>query len=282
MNEALGDVGTTVRLHADASRRSPSDQLADLAALVADMDAGTRRPAGRSCGVEPGLRRAARPEVRGAHATRCALRVYHRAATRTRPRRCASGTCRRRTSSSSGATRAPSTARCRSCQPLIAPLYESRSAHELRRGAQRARSTRRRYDARARLLEARSSTRRSTAFGPLAKARRQRVRRVRGLLAPGRARRLRGGQRVRAACTVSRARRARSPPPSAPRRPMPSSSRSGPAPNRVRRALRQQRLAAGTAAARSRRSPGTTSSLISPATAQAPGRAQRRTSSRCA
>ena len=57
------------------------------------------------------------------------------ASTTTRPRSAATGTCRRRTPSRPGATRAPPTARSTILQPLIAPLYGGTSAP---RGARRA------------------------------------------------------------------------------------------------------------------------------------------------
>ena len=63
---------------------------------------------------QPGLRRAGRPRLRRGARQGGAARPP-RACTRTRPPRAATGTCRRRTTSRAGATRARSTAPSRSC-----------------------------------------------------------------------------------------------------------------------------------------------------------------------
>ena len=62
------------------------------------------------------------------------------ASTRTKRPRCATGTSRRRTSSKPGATSASDDGTVTIIQPLIAPLYGGKSAHEVDGGAQRSAS----------------------------------------------------------------------------------------------------------------------------------------------
>ena len=108
------------------SRRAPADQTESLRELVAAMDAGAVEmlvilggnpvydaPADLDFADAPGEGRHAHPPT---------------ACTTTRPPRCATGTCRRRTTSSPGATRAPTTAPSTIMQPLIAPLYDGQDA----------------------------------------------------------------------------------------------------------------------------------------------------------
>ena len=115
MNEALGNVGTTVIYTAPVAA-SPADGAASLAELVADMNAGkvdvlvdARR--------QPGLHGAGRSRTSATRSTRSA-RACTSASTTTKPPSCATGTCPKRTTSSRGATCARSTARSRLMQPL--------------------------------------------------------------------------------------------------------------------------------------------------------------------
>ena len=104
------------------------------------MSTGLRRPGRRDegrrgrgpggAGRQPGLRRPGRPRLRRGRSRRCRS-ASTSGSTSTRRRTSATGTSRRRTPSSPGATRAPSTAPSPLVQPLIAPLYGGSSAHEL-------------------------------------------------------------------------------------------------------------------------------------------------------
>ena len=79
---------------------------------------------------QPRLQRAGRPRVRrGAGEGRAAHPP--RRSTTTRPRASATGTWPRRTRSRPGATRAPSDGTVTILQPLIAPLYGGKTAHEV-------------------------------------------------------------------------------------------------------------------------------------------------------
>ena len=99
-----------------------------LTALVADMAAGAVDTLVDDR-LQPGLRIARRARFR--QASRVACRTASMSACMpTRPRSSANGTCRCRIRWKAGATRARSTAARRIIQPVIAPLYASRSVHQ--------------------------------------------------------------------------------------------------------------------------------------------------------
>ena len=121
MNQALGNVGTTVVYTDPVQPSTPSTRPQSLRALVDDMNAGAGGAA-RDPRRQPGLHRAGRLEVR-----RGAEEGRHARPPRPLRRRdlgaCATGTSRRRTTSKSGATCAAYDGTASIVQPLIAPLY---------------------------------------------------------------------------------------------------------------------------------------------------------------
>ena len=130
INEALGNVGETVD-YTEPVEAEPVDQVGvaraswsrDMDAGAVDMLADPRR--------QPGLHRPGRPRLRRGRSRKVRAARSTWASTRTRPRRSAAGTSPRRTPRDLGRRPRPSTAPPRSIQPLIAPLYGGRSAHEL-------------------------------------------------------------------------------------------------------------------------------------------------------
>ena len=128
MNAQLGNVGKTV-IYTDPVEANPVDELASLAELVKDMRLGSggyvadpRRQSGvRRAGGSEFSGRAEEGEDRG----RTLDCIWMR------PRRGATGTCRRRIISNRGAMRGRMTARLRIVQPLIAPIYDGKTAHEV-------------------------------------------------------------------------------------------------------------------------------------------------------
>ena len=145
------------RLHRAGRGASRSISSQSLRELVADMNAGTV-DAARHPRRQPGLHRARRSRVRRRARARCRS-ASTSACTTTRRRRCATGTSPRRTSSKRGATRARYDGTASIVQPLIAPLYGGKSAHELL-AALSDRPERSRLRHRPRLLAAASSRRR--------------------------------------------------------------------------------------------------------------------------
>ncbi len=113
MNEALGNVGTTVVYIAPVAA-TPADGVASLSALVADMNA-SKVDVLLIFGGGGGATRCSRRQWTSASAThsRKSARASTSVSTTTRRRNCATGTCRKRTSSSRGATSGRSTARSR-------------------------------------------------------------------------------------------------------------------------------------------------------------------------
>ena len=131
MNAALGNVGATV-VYTPTPQASPVER-----AWPALRDAGRRheRRHGRRCSSSSAPIRSTprRPtsKLRRRRWPRSPLRVHLGLLPRRDRRAHASGTCRRRTTSRRGATPAPATAPSPICQPLIEPLYDGRSAHEV-------------------------------------------------------------------------------------------------------------------------------------------------------
>ena len=110
------------------SRRTRPTSSASLRQLAADMDAG-KVDTLIVLDANPSTRRRRIRVRRAADEQGAAPRVTS-ASTTTRPRPSATGTSRQRTTWSRGATRGPATAPSRLIQPLIAPLYNGRTAHE--------------------------------------------------------------------------------------------------------------------------------------------------------
>ena len=169
MNAALGNVGTTV-VYTDPVEANPVDHVESL------RDAGRRhgRGQGRAAGHpgrQPGVHGAGRHPVQGEARARwpCGS-IWRRTSTRRPPS--ATGTCPRRTTSRPGATAARTTARCRWSQPLIAPLYDGKSAHDLL-AAFSAEPSRSGYDV------VRGYWRKQFAAGPSSRCRRPKRRRSR-------------------------------------------------------------------------------------------------------
>ena len=134
MNQALGNVGTTVTLR--RARRGVAGRPARVARRARDGDG---RRTGRAAGHprrQSGLHRAGRPasSPSGWPRSRSSSTT---ASTSTRPPRSATGTCPTRTPSRAGATPRSFDGTVTLMQPLIAPLYEGRSAHEVLGGVHR-------------------------------------------------------------------------------------------------------------------------------------------------
>ena len=116
--------------HRRRSGRQPQDGPAPLADLVAAMRAGAGRYAAdprRQPGAMTRRPISASPRRCG----RCPSRLHHGMHVRRDGARCAPGTCRRRIRWRTGATCARATAPPAIVQPLIRPLYATRSAATL-------------------------------------------------------------------------------------------------------------------------------------------------------
>ena len=111
MNEALGNVGTTVTYTAPIAA-SPADGAASLAELVGRHERRQGRRA-RSSSAATRCSRRRRICNFGEALDKVGTARSPRASITTRPPSCATGTCRKRTTSSRGATCAASTARSR-------------------------------------------------------------------------------------------------------------------------------------------------------------------------
>ena len=129
MNDALGNVGQTV-VYTPAPEAVPSEQLADLRALVSDMDAGRVQLLVILGESNPVL--TAPADLNFGEALQQGGDARPLGPLPRRDRRCsATGTCPRRTTSRPGATPATFDGTATIVQPLIQPLYGGKSAHEI-------------------------------------------------------------------------------------------------------------------------------------------------------
>ena len=128
MNEALGNVGTTVTYGA-IDRAAPIDGAASIAELVAGMEAGRVELLLVSSATTRSSRR--RPTSSSANASRRSDFACTSACTTTRRQSSATGTSRRAHSLESWGDARAFDGTVTLMQPLIAPLYDAHSAHEV-------------------------------------------------------------------------------------------------------------------------------------------------------
>ena len=128
MNQALGNVGKTV-VYTEPVEAAPQNQLEALRAARRRDGQGARRRAGDPR-RQSRVHGARRPRVRRSASPRSACASTGRSTT-TRPPSSATGTFRRRTPLETWSDARAYDGTVTILQPLIAPLYEGKSAHEL-------------------------------------------------------------------------------------------------------------------------------------------------------